>query len=768
MRSTFFARTRRWIGASALAILVGLGGGSAFLAASSPLAAAQVTPAAEITAPATVTAAPTAGFADLVAAVKPAVVSILVEGREQPSQLDDQGGFNGQVPDLPDNNPLKKFFQQFGNGDGRNGPPQAPQGRRYEAAGSGFVISGDGYIVTNNHVVENATKVTVTFDNGDQKSATVVGVDTKTDLAVVKVDGKSNLPFVKFATDDVRVGDWVVAVGNPFGLGGTVTAGIVSARGRDVQGSQYGDFLQIDAAVNMGNSGGPTFNLKGEVVGVNTEIFSPNGGNVGIAFAIPAATVQQITSSLIKSGTVIRGFLDVHIQDVTRDIADGMGLKSPKGALVTDATADGPGAKAGLKSGDVVTAVNGQSIDNALALSRTIAANAPGATVQLTVVRDGKEQTLSVTLGALKDDATAKPTAPTPPDDQSAAPVTSTTGLTLVPNGGADGGVLVQDVNPNSIAADKGFAVGDTILEVSGTKVANGKQFEDALKAVSASGQRRRDHQGPPRRCHPLHRPAADGRREQLTVTSLTGPGAPAPGPGFIELCSSQHYCGAMKVLLIEDDREAASYLIQALDEAGHVTHHASDGETGYAMASSMDYDVLIVDRMLPRRDGLSIIESLRAEGNKTPVLILSALAEVDDRVTGLRAGGDDYLPKPYAFTELLARIEVLARRSSPSEAATSYEVGDLKLDRLSRKVDREGEPILLQPREFRLLEYLMKNAGKVVTRTMLLENVWDYHFDPQTNVIDVHMSRLRSKIDKGHANPLLHTIRGAGYMIRE
>jgi two-component system OmpR family response regulator len=222
-----------------------------------------------------------------------------------------------------------------------------------------------------------------------------------------------------------------------------------------------------------------------------------------------------------------------------------------------------------------------------------------------------------------------------------------------------------------------------------------------------------------------------------------------------------------MKILIIEDDRDAASYLMTALDEAGHVTHHAGDGDTGYAMASSMDYDVLIVDRMLPRRDGLSIIESLRAENNKTPVLILSALGEVDDRVEGLRSGGDDYLTKPYAFSELLARIEVLARRSAPSEAATSYQVGDLSLDRLSRKVTRAEEDIQLQPREFRLLEYLMKHAGQVVTRTMLLENVWDYHFDPQTNVIDVHMSRLRSKIDRGQDKPLLHTIRGAGYMIR-
>jgi serine protease Do len=494
MRSNFLARTRKWIGASALAILVGLGGGSAFLAASSPMAAAQVTPAAQITSP--VIGAPTAGFADLVAAVKPAVVSILVEGREQPSQFDDQGGFNGQIPDLPDDNPLKKFFQQFGNGNGngkgdgagRGKGGQPPQGRRYQAAGSGFVISADGYIVTNNHVVENSTKVTVTFDNGDTKSATVVGVDKRTDLAVVKVDGQSDLPFVKFATDDVRVGDWVVAVGNPFGLGGTVTAGIVSARGRDVAGSQYGDFLQIDAAVNMGNSGGPTFNLKGEVVGVNTEIFSPNGGNVGIAFAIPAATVQQITSSLIKSGTVTRGFLGISIQDVTRDIADSVGLKEAKGALVSQLTSDSPGGKSGLKSGDIITAVDGQSIDNALALSRTIAAKAPGASVQLTVWRDGKETTLTATLGELKDDSSAKPAAPTPPDDQQAAPVTSSVGLTLVPNSNGDG-VLVQDVTPDSVAADKGFAVGDTVLEVDNKKVTTGKDFEDAIKAVKDSGR---------------------------------------------------------------------------------------------------------------------------------------------------------------------------------------------------------------------------------------------------------------------------------------
>jgi len=222
-----------------------------------------------------------------------------------------------------------------------------------------------------------------------------------------------------------------------------------------------------------------------------------------------------------------------------------------------------------------------------------------------------------------------------------------------------------------------------------------------------------------------------------------------------------------MKILLIEDDREAATYLVQALDEAGHMAHHAADGETGFAMASGMDYDVLIIDRMLPRRDGISIIESLRAEDNTTPVLILSALGEVEDRVTGLRSGGDDYLTKPYAFSELLARVEVLARRALPAEAATVYQVGDLSLNRLSRAVLRGEEKISLQPREYRLLEFLMKYSGQVVTRTMLLENVWDYHFDPQTNVIDVHMSRLRAKIDRGYKTQLLQTIRGAGYMIR-
>lgn len=225
----------------------------------------------------------------------------------------------------------------------------------------------------------------------------------------------------------------------------------------------------------------------------------------------------------------------------------------------------------------------------------------------------------------------------------------------------------------------------------------------------------------------------------------------------------------AMRMLIIEDDAEAASYLQKALQEAGHVADVARDGLDGLAKAEDGTYDILVVDRMLPKLDGLSLIGSLRKQSIDTPILILSALGQVDDRVKGLRSGGDDYLTKPYSFSELLARVESLARRKGNGGGEqTVYRVGPLELDRLAHKLTRGGKDIVLQPREFRLLEYLMKHAGQVVTRTMLLENVWDYHFDPQTNVIDVHISRLRAKIDKGSDAPLLQTVRGAGYMIRE
>ncbi len=490
MRSILSSRARRWIGASALAIIAGIGGGSAFVAATTVSSAqtATLVPAAQINPPA-VTNAP--NFADLVEAVKPAVVSITVEGNSDDSRDLQRGGpqFRFNFPDLPDEHPFKDFFEQFGNefGNQGQGNSQRPS-RKFMAAGSGFVISADGYIVTNNHVVDKANKVTVTFENGDEMSATVIGTDPKTDLAVVKVDGATDLPFVKLSDAEARVGEWVVAVGNPFGLGGTVTAGIISARGRDIQGSAYGDFLQIDAAVNTGNSGGPAFNVEGEVVGVNTAIFSPNGGNVGIAFAIPASVVKQVTGQLISSGVVTRGFLGVGIQDVTRDIAESLGLDSARGALVTEPTEGGPAGKAGIQSGDVITAVDGDEISDALDLSRTIASKNPDTAVEVTVIRDGAEQTFSVTLGKLDESKPAAPSQPTPPADVPAGPVETSVGLVLVPNAEGEG-LLIQDVNPDSPAAEKGFGVGDAILEVNNTPVSSVEDFEKAIQAVKDAGR---------------------------------------------------------------------------------------------------------------------------------------------------------------------------------------------------------------------------------------------------------------------------------------
>lgn len=365
---------------------------------------------------------------------------------------------------------------------------RSPRDSIREGLGSGVIVTTDGYIITNNHVVDGADKVTVVFDDGKEMSAKVIGTDEKTDLAVVKVDGVTDLPFVKLADTEVRVGEWVVAVGNPFGLGGTVTAGIVSARGRDIAGSAYGDFLQIDAAVNTGNSGGPDFNLQGEVVGVNTAIFSPNGGNVGIAFAIPASVVKQVTGQLIESGTVTRGFLGVGIQDVTSDIADSVGLSSAAGALVTEPSKDSPADKAGVKSGDVVTAVDGQAISNALDLSRTIAGKNPGTAVELSIWRDGKDQKISVTLGKLEEAAAPAETQQQPPAEEPAAPAPTSVGLTLVPNAGGEG-LLIQDVDPSSAAADKGFAVGDTVLEVNNQAVASVEDFEKAIQSVKDAGR---------------------------------------------------------------------------------------------------------------------------------------------------------------------------------------------------------------------------------------------------------------------------------------
>ncbi|NGP18715.1 Do family serine endopeptidase [Devosia aurantiaca] len=489
MRSTILTRTRRWLGASALALMVGVGGVSTAFVMTGQAANAQVQNAAQIVVP---QASVQQGFADLVEAVKPAVVSILVEA-QAPNESVQRGGrnFEFNFPDLPEDHPFRDFFDQFGQegprGPGGRGGEARP--RQFMAAGSGFITSADGYVVTNNHVVEDATKVTVIFDDGSEHIAEVVGTDERTDLAVLKIEGE-DLPFVTFESDDEpsRVGDWVVAVGNPFGLGGTVTVGVISGAGRDIGGSNYGDFLQIDAAVNTGNSGGPAFNTNGEVVGVNTAIYSPNGGNVGIAFAIPARTVKQIVDQLVTNGTVTRGYLGVSIQDVSKDIADSVGLPTPSGAIVREPTADGPAVAAGIESGDIILKVDGEDISDALDLSRTIGSKSPDSTVELTLWRDGAETTVSVKLQVLDETAAApeQPAEPTPPE---AIPEAATSlGMTVVPNGDGSGGLLIQSVEEDTPAAQRGLATGDVILEVDNTPVASAAEFDQALAGVEGKG----------------------------------------------------------------------------------------------------------------------------------------------------------------------------------------------------------------------------------------------------------------------------------------
>lgn len=483
MRPTILSRTRRWLGASALALIVGVGGVSTAFVLNNQVANAEVRNAAQIMVP---QVTQQQGFADLVEAVKPAVVSILVEAEAPGRSVQSGRNFQFNFPDLPEGHPFRDFFDQFG-GPGAPGGRGGNEGRprQFMAAGSGFIISADGYVVTNNHVVEDATKVTVVFEDGSEQVAEIVGTDQRTDLAVLKISG-DDLPFVTFEEEASRVGDWVVAVGNPFGLGGTVTVGVISGSGRNIGGSNYGDFLQIDAAVNTGNSGGPAFNTNGEVVGVNTAIYSPNGGNVGIAFAIPASTVQQIVNQLIDSGTVTRGYLGVSIQDVTRDIANGVGLDQPLGAIVREPAADGPAGDAGVRSGDIVTYVDGDRIDDALDLSRTIASKAPGSTVELTIWRDGAETKLNVTLTELNQEAAAAPDAPLPPAE--VPPAQSSLGLTLVPNGDGSGGLLIQNVEPETPAAQRGLSVGDVILEVDNTPVASAGEFDQAIAGVRSKG----------------------------------------------------------------------------------------------------------------------------------------------------------------------------------------------------------------------------------------------------------------------------------------
>jgi serine protease Do len=392
-------------------------------------------------------AAQPVGFADIVQRVKPSVISVKVTMNQRADEVRDRGeSHHGQM-----------------------------------AQGSGFFISPDGYAVTNNHVVEDTSKVEVTLDDGKTYQARVIGTDKRTDLALIKVEGGHDFPFARLSDDKVRIGDWVLAVGNPFGLGGTVTAGIVSANGRDIGSGPYDNYIQIDAPVTKGNSGGPSFNMRGEVVGVNTAIYSPSGGSVGIAFSIPAATVKTVVAQLKNNGSVSRGWLGVQIQPVTREIADSLGLKNVEGALVAESQDHSPAAKAGIASGDVIMSVNGEAVKDAHELSRTIGGLAPGDSVKLMVLRDGTDRAVTLNLGKLPNGDQASVESEIGAD-------TPRLGLTIAPAGAVEGagrtGVVVTSVDPDGAAAARGLKQGDVILEVAGRRVVSPDDVSEAVKAA--------------------------------------------------------------------------------------------------------------------------------------------------------------------------------------------------------------------------------------------------------------------------------------------
>jgi serine protease Do len=426
------------------------------------------------------------GFADIVEKVKPAVISVRVK-MEAGS---DSTAFNFGEDNPLRGSPFEDFFRRFaqpGPG-GRPDQPGLPRQRRQYATGqgSGFFISADGYAVTNNHVVDKAQSVEVTTDDGKSYTAKVIGTDPRTDIALIKVGGRSDFPFVHFGDQAPRIGDWVIAVGNPFGLGGTVTAGIVSARGRDIGAGPYDDFIQIDAAVNKGNSGGPTFDVDGNVIGVNTAIFSPSGGNVGIAFDIPAETVKAVVAQLRDHGAVTRGWIGVQIQPVTADIADSLGLKSARGALVAEPQSGSPAEKAGIKAGDVIVSVNGEAVNDARTLARRISALAPGTSVRLGVVRNGREEALTLTLGELPRERQARANVEEKENQTTDVPKL---GLSLAPAKNGGEGVVVTSVDPNGTAGDR-FKNGDVILDVNGKLVSSPAEVRKAVSDAQAGGKR--------------------------------------------------------------------------------------------------------------------------------------------------------------------------------------------------------------------------------------------------------------------------------------
>jgi serine protease Do len=414
-------------------------------------------------------------FADVVEKVSPAVVNIAVEKLDSAMPTRIPGGRG---------TPFDDFFGRFFDMPGTEGKPE----RRSQALGSGFVVDPDGFIVTNHHVIDGADMVTAIFADGSELPATVVGRDPKTDLALLKVEADSPLPFVEFGDSDLaRVGDWVLAIGNPFGLGGSATAGIISARGRDIRSGPYDDYLQIDAPINSGNSGGPVFNGAGEVIGINTAIISPNGGNIGIGFAIPARQAVSVIAELRDHGNVTRGWLGVQIQDLDADLAAALGVDDRSGALVADVVADSPAARGGLRRGDLITRVGGESVDDARHLSRLVAAAHPGDELQIHVLRAGRELNLAVILGnAERSGAIADGSVPeggSQPGGLSLAPLTAERRAELGLRE-QTAGVVVAGVEAGSKAASKGIRVGDVVVAIDEREVANVSEAVAALRAA--------------------------------------------------------------------------------------------------------------------------------------------------------------------------------------------------------------------------------------------------------------------------------------------
>jgi serine protease Do len=421
-------------------------------------------------------------FADLSAQLLPTVVNIATtQTLKAPPQ--------GTMPNLPPGSPLEDLFKDFLG-------PKGGAPRHVTSLGSGFIIDPTGYIVTNNHVIEDSDQVTVTLNDGETLPAKIVGRDVKTDLALLKVVPKKPLPAAKFGdSDTARIGDWVIAIGNPFGLGSTVTAGIVSARNRDINAGPYDDFIQTDAPINRGNSGGPLFDMSGNVVGVNSAIFSPSGGSVGIGFSIPSNLTKEIIGQIRQFGAARRGWVGVRIQPVTEDIAEGLGLASASGALVADVTPNGPAAKGGMQNGDLITAFDGKPVADSRAVSRIVADTAIGRTVSVDVLRHGKKLTLHLTVARLAESPVANPKAPKAPPGKPKSKL-SQLGLSLAPIdsdarqqfklAGNVQGVLVTDVAPDSPAAEKNFRAGDVIVEVQNQPV---HSPDDVMKRVDADAK---------------------------------------------------------------------------------------------------------------------------------------------------------------------------------------------------------------------------------------------------------------------------------------